>query len=88
MRFRGEIETARISSLLVAPRDAIFLRAAGPVAWVKRGARYEQTPVRLGRSNTRYVEILSGLAEGDSISTTDLRPLEPARARGPLTAGL
>jgi multidrug efflux pump subunit AcrA (membrane-fusion protein) len=88
MRFRGEIENARIPGVLVVQRDAVFLRRAGPVAWVKRGTRWAEVPVRLGRSNKRFVEILSGLAEGDLISSTDLRPSEPSRLRGPITAGL
>jgi len=83
MRFRGEIETGRIPGLLVAPREAIFLRATGPVAWVKGGSRWHEVPVTLGRNNKRLVEILSGLSKGDLLSPVDLKPPEPKR-RGPL----
>jgi len=74
--------------VLVAPREAIFLRPAGPVAWVRRGGGYVETPVRLGRRNKTLVEILSGLAEGDLVSQMDLRPLDEARPAGPMAAGL
>lgn len=88
MRFRGEIETKRIPSLLVAPRDAIFLRASGPVAWVKRGGSYTEVPVKLGRRSKLLVEIVSGLSEGDLVSPNDLLPPKPRQSHGPLSAGL
>lgn len=88
MRFRGEIETKRIPSVLVAPRDAIFLRATGPVAWVKHGSGYTEVPVRLGRRSKEVVEVLSGLTEGDLVATTDLRPPKPRTSHGPLARTL
>jgi HlyD family secretion protein len=72
MRFRGEIETGRIAGLLLAPRDAVFLRDGGPVVWTRRALRWTEVPVRLGRSNRRQVEVLAGLEEGDRLSPTDL----------------
>jgi HlyD family secretion protein len=82
MRFRGEIETGRVAGLLLAPRDAVFLRASGPVVWVRRALSWREVPVRLGRSNRRQVEILAGLEEGDRLSPTDLAaaPAAPRRA--------
>ncbi|HVR69709.1 MAG TPA: HlyD family efflux transporter periplasmic adaptor subunit [Vicinamibacteria bacterium] len=82
MRFRGEIETGRIPGLLLAPRDAVFLRGSGPVVWTRRGLGWTEVPVRLGRSNRRQVEIVAGLEEGDRLSPTDLAaaPAEPRRA--------
>jgi hypothetical protein len=64
------------------------LRPYGPVAWAKRGLRYVEVPLKLGKSNKRLAEVLSGLSEGDLISPTDLRPRESARPRGPMAAGL
>jgi hypothetical protein len=84
MRFRGEIETGRVAGLLVVPRDAVFLREGGPVVWVRRALGWTEVPVRLGRSNRRQVEVVSGLAEGDRLSPTDLAvsAAEPRRAAG------
>jgi HlyD family secretion protein len=80
MRFRGEIETGRTPGLLLAPRDAVFLREGGPVVWTRRAMGWREVPVRLGRSNRRQVEILSGLEEGDRLSPTDLAAaLAPTR---------
>jgi len=72
MRFRGEVETGRTAGLLVIPREAVFLRDAGPVVWSRRAFRWTERPVRLGRSNRRQVEVSSGLAEGDRVSPVDL----------------
>ena len=51
MRFRGEIETARVPGLLLVPREAVFLRDAGPVVWRKTRLGWRETGVTLGRSN-------------------------------------
>jgi HlyD family secretion protein len=72
MRFRGEIETARIPGLLLVPREAVFLRNSGPVVWARRALRWTEVPVRLGRSSQRQVEVVQGLAEGERLSPIDL----------------
>ena len=72
MRFRGEIESARLGGLLFVPREAVFLRPAGPVAWVKRTLGFRETPVELGRANRRFIEVRSGLRDGDLVSPADL----------------
>jgi HlyD family secretion protein len=72
MRFRGEIETGRVPDLLLVPRDVVFLRESGPVVWARKGFGWREVPVRLGRSNRRHVEVVSGLEEGDRLSPTDL----------------
>jgi HlyD family secretion protein len=84
MRFRGEIETGRVPGLLLVPRDAVFLRESGPVVWAGRALGWTEVPVRLGRSNRRQVEVLSGLEEGDRLSPTDLAvaPSGPRRTAG------
>ena len=79
MRFRGEIETGRIPGVLLVPRDAVFLRDAGPVVWARRALGWREVRVTLGRSNRTQVEVVSGLAPGDRVSPVDLA--EP-RERG------
>jgi hypothetical protein len=85
MRFRGEIETSRASGLLVVPRDVVFLRAEGPVVFVRRTFGYREASVTLGRRNRRQVEILTGIEEGDLVSPVDLAA--PATRGGALHAG-
>jgi hypothetical protein len=50
----------------------VFLRDEGPVAWARRAFRWSERPLRLGRSNRRQVEVLSGLEDGDRVSPLDL----------------
>jgi HlyD family secretion protein len=73
MRFRGEIETAKAARVLTIPRDAVFVRASGPVVWVKGWRGFQEKSVKLGRHNRRQVEVADGLSEGDEIALTDLR---------------
>ncbi|MCM2255035.1 MAG: efflux RND transporter periplasmic adaptor subunit [Vicinamibacteria bacterium] len=76
MRFRGEIETARHEGVLQVPREAVFLRAAGPVVHVRGWRGYNTVPVELGRIGRGRVEVLAGLAAGDVVAL-----LEPEAAR-------
>lgn len=77
MRFRGEIETGRRAKTLVVPRDVIFLRPSGPVAWVKASGGFREQPVKIGSTNARFVEILGGLSQSDVIALTDLAAESP-----------
>jgi len=86
MRFRGEIETDRIRDVLLLPRDAVFLRDAGPVVWVARGFGWREVPVGLGRSNRRQVEVVAGLAEGDRVSPLDFAAPVEQQQGGPAGA--
>jgi HlyD family secretion protein len=72
MRFRGEIESTRVGGLLLVPREAVFLRPTGPVAWVKRTLGFAETKVELGRGNRTFIEVRSGLRDGDLVSPADL----------------
>jgi HlyD family secretion protein len=71
MRFRGRIETGRVERALVVPREAVFLRARGPVAFVRRAGTWRETILRLGRGNERHIEVLAGLTPGDVLAGQD-----------------
>jgi HlyD family secretion protein len=71
MRFLGTVEIER-SRTLVAPVEAVFNRADGPVVYVRRGWRHTEVRPELGRRNDRWVEIRSGLSAGDKVSRRDL----------------
>lgn len=77
MRFRGEIETARIPELLLVPREAVFLRDRGPVVWVRGRLGWREVDVRLGRSNQKMIEVLAGPSEGALVSPVDLAAPSP-----------
>lgn len=67
MRFVGTVEIERVPRALVVPAEAVFRRADGPVVF--RGK--DEVRPRLGRRNGRFVEVLSGLREGDRLSLRD-----------------
>ncbi|HEY0780853.1 MAG TPA: efflux RND transporter periplasmic adaptor subunit, partial [Thermoanaerobaculia bacterium] len=68
MRFLGTIEIARIAQALVAPAEAVFNRADGAVVYRQTRFGVEAVKPELGRRNSRWVEIVRGLAAGDRVS--------------------
>lgn len=79
MRLRGRVETGRVPNALVVPSDAVVPTEAGPFVWVPRGGGARLVAVKVGRRNEEWVEIRSGLAEGDPV----LRVAAPAAAGAP-----
>jgi multidrug efflux pump subunit AcrA (membrane-fusion protein) len=49
----------------------VFSRSSGSVVWVRRWRGFREVPVKLGAEGRRDVEVLSGLAEGDRVATSD-----------------
>ena len=72
MRFLGTVEIERVAKALVAPLEAVFNRAGGPVIYRKTGWGSEAVRPVLGARNDRQVEIKSGLKTGDRVSSRDL----------------
>lgn len=73
MRFRGEIEAARVPGVLVIPAEAVFVTAEGPVAFRVKDGEVEPVRLQLGRRNATSIEVVSGLAAGDRVSRVDPR---------------
>ncbi len=73
MRFLGTIELDRVPRALVVPAEAVFNRPEGPVVYRRTRWGTEEVHPRLGRRNDRWVEILGGLSERDSIALRDPR---------------
>lgn len=73
MRFLGTIELDRVPRALVVPAEAVFNLPEGPVVFRRTRWGTEEVRPRLGRRNDRWVEIVSGLSEGDSIALTNPR---------------
>ncbi len=72
MRFRGDVETQRLDSAVIAPLAAIFPSPEGPVAYVKTGDGPERRVLELGLRGKRGIEVRKGLKPGDQISRVDL----------------
>jgi len=71
MRFRGEVETERITDALLVPLEAVFPTLDGPVVYRRTMFGVDEVPVELGRRNKKFVEVLSGIGEGDEVSTVE-----------------
>ncbi len=67
MRVRGRVETGRVRHALVVPSDAVVPTETGPFVWVPAGRGGRSVAVRVGQRNEEWVEVLSGLAEGDAV---------------------
>jgi len=87
MRFRGEIETDRLPARVLVPREAVFLRDAGPVVYARRRLAWTEVPVKIGRTNRRFAEVLEGLKEGEAVLPQDLAAVAPAAAKPRLGSG-
>lgn len=75
MRFRGNVETARVEDVLLVPLEAIVATPDGPVAHRRTAAGgTEPVPVTLGRRNAEQVEVTDGLAEGDELDAAPRAP--------------
>jgi hypothetical protein len=70
MRFRGQVETDRITNTLVAPLGAVSQTAEGPAVFLRRLFKSRLTPVEIGRHNRELVELLGGVREGSRIRAT------------------
>lgn len=70
MRFRGTIETERLSDVLMIPAHAVFPTPEGPVVYRRTVLGWEKVAVRLGLRNEGSVQLLEGLFEGDVIAET------------------
>lgn len=71
MRFRGEIETARLAGVIQIPAEAVFVTDSGPVAYRAGADGLSTVKLTLGRRNATSIEVTSGLAPGDRVSRTD-----------------
>jgi hypothetical protein len=67
MRFQGTIELGRIRNAVLIPREAVFAGPRGPYASRRGSLSVEAVPLRLGRQNDKFVEVLEGLAPGDRV---------------------
>jgi multidrug resistance efflux pump len=71
MRFRGEVESERVTNVVLIPSDAVFVTADGPVAYRDHGDGIERVPLELGRRSATMIEVKSGVGPGDRVSRSD-----------------
>ena len=64
MRFQGEVEVERAEGVLLVPAEAVRSTAGGPVVYRRTLFGSEAVAIDAGRRDDRFVEVVSGLAEG------------------------
>jgi len=77
MRCSGQIYVDQAANVLGIPVHAVFSKGRERFVYVPAsGGRVKAQPVQIGKSNEMYVEIRSGLAEGDRVLLREPRPGE------------
>ena len=64
---KAEIIITNIANALSVPIQAVTTRAGRQVCYVKKGRGVRPVPVQVGMFNTKFIEILDGLKEGDEV---------------------
>jgi len=66
MFVKALIEVGKETGEVRIPKSAVQNFNNSPVVFVQEGDSFEPRPVRLGRENSKYVQILTGVEEGES----------------------
>ncbi len=53
------------------PVEAVFINEGQPVVYRVMGNDHQRTPITLGLSDLAFVEVLSGVASGDTVALED-----------------
>jgi membrane fusion protein (multidrug efflux system) len=77
---RARILKAVHENVITVPRDAIVLRADGPVVYVAASNHAQQRPVTLGSDQGLMVVVESGLASGDKLIVRGQRDIHDGSA--------
>jgi multidrug resistance efflux pump len=67
MRFQGTIELARVKNAVLIPREAVSVASQGPYIYRRGAFDVDIVPVKLGRENDKFVEVLGGVEPGDRV---------------------
>ena len=67
MRFQGTIELGRVKNAVLIPREAVFVSSDGPYVQRRDALDVDRVPVKLGRENDKFVEVLQGLSASDRV---------------------
>ena len=67
MRFQGTIELGRVKNAVLIPREAVLVSSDGPYVYRRGALDLDRVPVRLGRENDKFVEVVKGLDAGDRV---------------------
>jgi multidrug efflux pump subunit AcrA (membrane-fusion protein) len=72
----AEIRTQKIDSALTIPREALRREANRTGVFLLQGDAVRWRPIRTGATSVTRVQVLEGLAEGDSVALPTEKPLQ------------
>lgn len=78
----AHVTLERVPAPVAVPEDALVRMPDGPAVFRAEGTRFTLTPVRTGRRDGQFTEILSGLAAGDSIVVANTFVLKSELGKG------
>lgn len=84
---RAEIVVTNMQNVLTAPLQAVTTRQGKQVIYVKDGDESKAVPVEVGLYNTKLIQILSGLKEGDRVSLSPPLDSQEKDLSGAILAG-
>ncbi|MCP4833889.1 MAG: HlyD family efflux transporter periplasmic adaptor subunit, partial [Phycisphaera sp.] len=87
MRCRGEIVLGQVQDVVNVPVQSVFRRGRLAYVYVPEDGGFSEREVRIGRSSEMSVEILDGLAVGDSVLLRRPTPGEVVAELPPNSAG-
>lgn len=67
MRFQGTIELGRVKNAVLIPRESVFVGAQGPYVMRRDALNVERIPIKLGKEDTKFIQVLQGLEPGDLV---------------------
>lgn len=73
---QGRVTVETLNNRLRIPRAAVITRTSPPTCWLIRNSRVTPVPLRLGRSNDLFYEVLAGVTPGDRVAIRGLHTLE------------
>jgi HlyD family secretion protein len=84
---RAEIVVTNMQNVLTVPLQAITTRQGKQVAYVESGGDLKPVPVDVGLYNTRLIQIVTGLNEGDRVSLAPPLDTQEKDLGGAILAG-
>ena len=72
---KGSVEIPSTGAVAAVPASALLKTAEGSFVYTVNGSFYVRSPVKIGSSNDKFVEITDGLYSGDEIVTTPVMSL-------------
>lgn len=75
-----EILASEIADTHYVPIQSVFLDGGKPIVFVAEGGEVKKTPIEIGLDNSKWVEVKSGVTEGQIVLLTAPMDFIPAKA--------